>query len=173
MPRGLSETVVATRAVVPCTAVEMGHAPDRGFHFFPGGAVDLGATASMDVHVDEPRRDQHVAQVDRGGALWGRPATNLAYRTALDDDEAVRDDLVSAWLSVWRTARSWARARLQPSPATKLAITRLWLGHQLLGHRLLGHGLLGHRLLGHRPAVLGVSSGRDLHEAGGRIRVPP
>ena len=54
-----------SRRAVP--GVKTRHAPNRHLDLLAGGAVHLGAATAVDVQVDEAGRDQHVAQVHRGG----------------------------------------------------------------------------------------------------------
>jgi hypothetical protein len=70
--------------------MEPGHLGDRILDFFPGGGVDLMATATMHVDVYEPGCEQHVAEVDdRVRAARGRPGAHLTDGGALHDQEGV------------------------------------------------------------------------------------
>ena len=73
--------------------VEGGHAADGRFHLLPGGAVDLGAATSVDVHVDEPGAINMSPRSTAAAPGRGQPATDLAHGTSLDDDEAVLEEI--------------------------------------------------------------------------------
>jgi hypothetical protein len=70
--------------------VELGHLPNRRFDLVSGGTVDLGASTSVHVHVDEARCNQSVSQLDDGEEVLRRGAlAHLAHGAALHDNEAV------------------------------------------------------------------------------------
>jgi hypothetical protein len=70
--------------------VEPGHLPHGKLDLTSRRAIDLIATAPVDVHVHQPRRHQHVAEIQDGvGQSGGRPGAHLAYRSPVYDHERV------------------------------------------------------------------------------------